>query len=275
MPAFAVSTSVADASAVDAHCPSQARQWRGWGGSGWTLVDVVTVACPLPPTPPSPPWPPSPPPPSPPPRPPTPPPSPDPPTPPAPPLRPFAPPSPIAPPPVAPPPVVPPVIPPTPPPRRPPSLPPPPPPPRPPPPPPALPRCACETVELQRWHRAVDRKAAGSYSVAAGVLADNGWPFYSNSEGVYLFSLQSRWIVGYPAGREPVGYVGLPAFTISFGTQGHCPSDAVDCARCPEAKLRISPWMEYGPMYRTRERLLAFASCANAHECTSARDDKC
>ena len=112
MPAFAVSTSVADASAVDAHCPSQARQWRGWGGSGWTLVDVVTVACPLPPTPPSPPWPPSPPPPSPPPRPPTPPPSPDPPTPPAPPLRPFAPPSPIAPPPVAPPPVVPPVIPP-------------------------------------------------------------------------------------------------------------------------------------------------------------------
>ena len=69
----------------------------------------------------------------------------------------------------------------------------------------------------------IDTVAAGSFVLVEGFASGAaGWSTFRNSAGVYVFALQTRWVVGYPTGFAPEGFVGLPAYGISFSAGTHC-----------------------------------------------------
>ena len=51
---------------------------------------------------------------------------------------------------------------------------------------------------------------------------------YVNRLGVYVFSYQRLWIVGYPAGRTPIDHEGPSASAVSFSGDSECPIGASD-----------------------------------------------
>ena len=86
--------------------------------------------------------------------------------------------------------------------------------------------CVCQTVTV------VGTGVAGVFALvsSAGNLSADG-QLYRSDAGLYLFSQQSQWIIGYPEGRVPLGFTGLPARAVSLTTAARCPGDAREWRR--------------------------------------------